>query len=175
MNDEERRSDANASLMLALATRIEGKGQYNVAKLLRAAAEATARRSAYRLGLSPDLDGIVADLERVVAMLPAQGASAELVDAPARGRDAVRAGTQTLLEEFPDPFVCRRCGGHTLGAPRAICATCNAWPTTHQRFRGGYWLDEFDPVTALQVMSAGICLERCRRGRGNVVAAYPSQ
>ena len=163
MNDEERRSDANASLMLALATRIEGKGQYNVAKLLRAAAEATARRSAYRLGLSPDLDGIVADLERVVAMLPAQGAS------------AVRAGTQTLLEEFPDPFVCRRCGGHTLGAPRAICATCNAWPTTHQRFRGVYWLDEFDPVTALQVMSAGICLERCRRGRGNVVAAYPSQ
>ena len=37
--------------LLALATKLEGHGQYNNAKLMRAAAESLARRAAYRLDL----------------------------------------------------------------------------------------------------------------------------
>lgn len=40
--------------LLALASRLEGEGQYNLAKLARAASDAMSRRAAYQLAMPSD-------------------------------------------------------------------------------------------------------------------------
>jgi hypothetical protein len=46
----------------ALAAKVEGKGQYNIAKLLRASADAISRRAAYGIDLPNDRDALVEEL-----------------------------------------------------------------------------------------------------------------
>jgi hypothetical protein len=140
--------------LCGLATRIEGKGQYNAAKLLRAAADAVARRAAYERGLSTDLDAIGADFEDAIRTLRKSSVDTAIVDALERARKEVLAGRQTMLPDFPDAYVCRRCGESSLGPPEHACRTCGAWPTTFQRFLPIYWLNELDPPTALQYLRA---------------------
>jgi hypothetical protein len=138
--------------LCALATRIEGKGQYNAAKLLRAAADAMIRRAAYQGGLSTDLSGIGADLDDAIRILRNGAVGSAVVDALDRARKEVLAERQTMVSDFPDAYVCRRCGESSLGPPRDPCGTCGAWPTTFQRFLPIYWLNELDPPTALQYL-----------------------
>ncbi len=45
-----------------LATRVEGKGQLNIGKILRAAADAIVRRQAFEHGLSTDTEEIISGL-----------------------------------------------------------------------------------------------------------------
>jgi hypothetical protein len=140
--------------LCSLATRIEGKGQYNAAKLLRAAADSVARRAAYERGLSTDLDGIGADLEDAIRALRTSSVDSAIVHALERARKHVLAGHQTMVSDFPDAYVCRRCGESSLGPPKHPCRTCGAWPTTFQRFLPIYWLNELDPPAALQHLRA---------------------
>ncbi len=44
-------------------------GQYNIAKVLRASADAIARRAAYQLGLSKDTATLIEELERAAGVL----------------------------------------------------------------------------------------------------------
>ena len=134
--------------LFGLATRIEGKGQYNAAKLLRAAADAVVRRAAYQDGLSTDLRVIGSDLEEVIQALRRLPVGPAIVDAVERARSEILAGRQTMVSDFPDAYVCRRCGESSLGPPEHPCRTCGAWPTTFQRFLPIYWLNELDPPAA---------------------------
>jgi hypothetical protein len=136
--------------LFALATRIEGKGQYNAAKLLRAAADSVMRRSAYQHGLSTDLGGIAGDLTEAIRALRDTPVDSAISDALDRARDMIAAGQQTMLADFPDAYVCRRCGESSLGPPKTPCVTCGAWPTTFQRFLPVYWLNELDPPSAMR-------------------------
>lgn len=135
--------------ILALATRLEGKGQYNVAKLLRAVADALARRAAYRLGFDRDLEGILRDLESVTAALPGREVDPAIVTALERGRRALHEGRTPFADELADPYVCRRCGEMALEQPTAVCPACGAWGSTFQRFWPVYWFSEFEPFEAL--------------------------
>lgn len=135
--------------LLALADRLEGHGQYNMAKMARAAADSLSRRAAYALNLPHDPQ----DLANLVNQLPATLAKLDLSESLV---EAVRQGALTMTDErlplydqAPDPFVCRACGNLLMATPQTPCPNCGAWPATFQQFRPVYWLDDLEPREAL--------------------------
>jgi hypothetical protein len=143
------RQDNTLVELLAAADRLEGHGQYNLAKLARAAADSLARRAAHALNLSPDPAGLADTLGRLAAALPGYGLSDALAAALVRGAAAMTEGRLPLIDETPDPYVCRTCGELLMAPPTAPCPVCGAWPATFQRFRPVYWLDALGSRAAL--------------------------
>jgi hypothetical protein len=136
--------------LLALATSLEGEGQYNLAKLARAAADSASRRAAYQLPVPTDRHELVAEVEETAAALTGLDLDPGLVAALRRGAAAMAQGRLPLIHETPHPYVCRTCGHLTLGPPAGKCSTCGAWPGTYQRFLPVYWLDALEPFAALE-------------------------
>jgi uncharacterized damage-inducible protein DinB len=137
---------------LALASRLEDEGQYNIAKLARAAADALGRRAAYQAGAPAEPARLAADLRRAAARLSALGVGPALPAALERGAAALAEGRVPLIDETPHPFVCRTCGQVALGEVTEQCPTCGAWPDTFQRFMPNYWLDALEPFAALETL-----------------------
>ncbi len=135
---------------LALAARMEREGQYNIAKLLRAAADSMARRAANELTLPADRKRLTEEVERAVAALSGLGVEDDLVAALSRGSTAMAEGRLPLINETPHPYVCRTCGHAALDEPASRCPTCGAWPATFQQFLPVYWLNDLEPFAALQ-------------------------
>ncbi len=135
--------------LLALATRLEGEGQYNLAKLARAAADAISRRAAYQLTMPTAKDELVAQVEQAADALSSLDVDIGLLVALKRGAAALSEGRVPLINETPHPYVCRTCGHLTLAEPATQCPTCGAWPSTYQRFMPVYWLDALEPFAAL--------------------------
>ena len=75
MNESTAGREQTTTQLLATADRLEGHGQYNLAKLVRAAADSLARRAAYALNLPADAADLIAGLGRLAAELPAHGLS----------------------------------------------------------------------------------------------------
>ena len=136
--------------LLALATRLEGEGQYNIAKLARAVADSTSRRAAYQLVIPTDRDELVADIQQTADALSDLDVDEDLLDALRRGAAALSEGRVPLVKETPNPYVCRTCGHLTLHEPTEKCPTCGAWSGTYQRFLPVYWLDALEPFSALE-------------------------
>jgi len=136
--------------LLALATRVEGKGQYNIAKVLRASADAIARRAAFQLGLTKDTGTLLEEIERAKDNLSNHEVNPDFVAALERGKRAMTESRLPLINEIPDPYICRRCGQSYFGEPSSICPTCGEWPSTFQRFLPIYWLNELDIMAALE-------------------------
>lgn len=161
--------------LLALADRLEGHGQYNIAKLARASADSLARRAAYSLNLSSDPDDLVSDLRHLVPALSIFGLGQELAQATSRGAEAMAGGRLPLIDETPTPYVCRTCGVLVMAAPEAPCATCGAWPATFQRFPPVYWLDDLRPKEALaQLRSTPETVSALLAGRDEEQLARPA-
>ena len=135
--------------LLAVADRLEGHGQYNLAKLARAAADSLARRAAYEMNLPPDAAGLIDSLNRLAAELPAHGLNGDLPAAVLRGAATMAAGQLPLIDETPVPYVCRTCGRLVMARPTNPCPVCGAWPATFQPFKPVYWLDALGPREAL--------------------------
>jgi hypothetical protein len=70
--------------LLALASRLEGEGQYNLAKLARAAADSLSRQAAYPIAVPAGRDELANDIRQAAAALSPLGASAELLSASGR-------------------------------------------------------------------------------------------
>lgn len=140
--------------LLALADRMEGHGQLNIAKLARAAADSLARRAAYLLNLPQDPDALASDLGHLLAILPGFGLNDTLATAMKQGKAAMTEGRLPLYEELPNPHVCRTCGELLLGPPAGPCVVCGAWPATFQQFKPVYWLDALQPREALVQLAA---------------------
>ncbi len=138
--------------LLALAVRLEDEGQYNIAKLLRAAADAITRRGAYRLAMLADKAALAADVAQAADILTDFDVDQGLADALRRGAAALAAGRIPLISETPHPYICRTCGHVRLGEPASRCPTCGAWPSSHQRFMPIYWLDALEPFAALAAL-----------------------
>jgi hypothetical protein len=136
--------------LLALAARLEGHGQYNNAKLMRAAAESLARRAAYRLDLPPDQARLVTEMERAIDALTPLDVGEDMIGALKRGAAALAEGRLALIHETAHPYVCRTCGHLELGQPDHKCPVCGAWPATFKRFPPVYWLDALEPFAALE-------------------------
>lgn len=135
--------------LLALASRLEREGQYNIAKLARAAADALLRQAAFAHELPADKQILAAETEQLAASLADLGVGADLVAALRIGAAALTAGRLTQIDETPDVFVCRTCGQASLGAAPARCPICGAWAPTFQHWLPVYWLDDLDPPEAL--------------------------
>jgi uncharacterized damage-inducible protein DinB len=136
--------------LLALAAKLEGHGQYNNAKLLRAAGESMARRAAYRLDLPPDQAGLVPEMGRAIDALSSLDVGEDMMVALKRGAAALAEGRLALIHETPHPYVCRTCGHLELGQPADKCPVCGAWPATFKPFLPVYWLDALEPFAALE-------------------------
>lgn len=135
--------------LLVLALRLEREGQYNLAKLARAAGDALGRRAAYQASLSTEQGGLVEKIEDVTEGLSAFALSEELLAALQRGASALAEGRIPSIFETPHPYVCRTCGHLVLGLLTGKCPTCGAWPDTFQWFAPIYWLEVLDPAAAL--------------------------
>ena len=133
-----------------LAARLEGEGQYNIAKLTRAAADAMSRGAAHQRSVPTDKAELAASIERVADDLAGFSVDQNLSAALRRGAAALSAGRIPLIDETPHPYVCRTCGHLTLGEPVEKCPMCGAWPGTYQRFMPHYWFDALEPFTALE-------------------------
>jgi hypothetical protein len=138
--------------LLALASRLEDEGQYNVAKLARAAADAMGRRAAYQAGAPAEPARLSADLRRAAAHLSALDVGPALLAALERGAAALAEGRVPLIDETPHPFVCRTCGQVAVGEVTDQCPTCGAWPDTFQRFMPNYWFDALEPFAVLETL-----------------------
>ena len=132
--------------LLALASKLEGEGQYNIAKLTRAAADSLSRRAAWELDLPSDKASLAREVERSAALLD----DADLATALRKGAFALIEGQLPLIHETPHPYVCRTCGHLTLAAPPEKCPDCGAWGGTFQWFPPVYWLEALDPPAALE-------------------------
>jgi rubrerythrin/uncharacterized damage-inducible protein DinB len=148
-NDKTEWSDT-LSHLLALAAKLEGEGQYNIAKLARAVAEALTRQAAFKIVLPSEKDKLVNEIERVIIALSRFDMKEELLAALKRGSAAMADGRLPLIKETPHAYVCRTCGHIVLNAPAEKCPTCGAWPTTFKRFLPVYWLDALEPFAALE-------------------------
>jgi len=138
------------SHILALAAKLEGEGQYNIAKLTRAVAEALTRQAAFKISLPSEKDRLANEIERTVVALSKLDVDEALIAALKRGAATMADGRLPLINETPHAYVCRTCGHIVLNAPADNCPTCGAWPITYKRFLPVYWLDLLDPFAALE-------------------------
>ncbi len=136
--------------LFALASRLEGEGQYNLAKLARATADSLCRQETYPLNISTDKDKLAADIQQTIEGLSSLNVSAELLSALKRGKEFMAQGKLSLITATPHPYVCRTCGHITLAPPAEPCRTCGAWAETFQKFMPNYWFDALEPPAALE-------------------------
>lgn len=137
--------------LLALALRLEDEGQYNLAKLARAAADALGRRAAYRHNAEAQ-SGLLSEIERLTEIVSEWEWAEGFGSAFRQGAAALTEERIPLIHDTPPPFVCRTCGHATLHQPAAPCPTCGAWPDTYQRFMPNYWFDALEPLAALSML-----------------------
>lgn len=135
--------------LLTLALRLEGEGQYNLAKLARAAVDALGRRAAYQHSLAPTGQTLVEEIKSVTEALSQREVGEELPSAFLRGASALAEGRIPSITETPHPYVCRTCGQIVMGEVIDKCPTCGAWPDSFQWFAPIYWLEALDPPAAL--------------------------
>ncbi len=110
-------------------------------------------RAARRLELPGDKPALLREGQLAIERLSKSSLEAELVQALKLARQALEEGRLPTYHETPDPYLCRICGHLSLGEPGA-CPQCGAQPQTFQRFRPIYWLEAFDPYTALEHLRA---------------------
>lgn len=136
--------------LLTLALQLEGEGQYNLAKLARAAADALGRRAAYQNLRPAGKQELLAEIKKATEALSRLETDEGLLNAFRQGAAAFSEGRLPLIDETPHPYVCRTCGSLAIGAVTEKCATCGAWPDTFQWFPPVYWLEALDPPAALE-------------------------
>ena len=156
---------------LALASRLEGEGQYNNAKLIRAGVESVLRKGAYQRDIPPEHIRLVRELEQAASFFSGYGLGDDLVNALKQGANALADGRLPQIDEMPNPFVCRTCGYLAIDEPPSRCPDCGSWSTTYKAFPPVYWLSELEPMVALERMRktvveieemlAGLTEEQC--------------
>ncbi len=112
--------------------------------------DAVVRQSAYAIELTADKSVLAQETEDAATALSAMGVGADLVTALRRGAAGLRKGRFTMIDETPDASVCRTCGFVAMGDPTPHCPMCGAWPETFQRFLPVYWLNDLEPLAAIE-------------------------
>lgn len=133
----------------AIASKLEGEGQYNVAKIARAAADSIARSAAYPFQLSSRREELSRELLSISEGLGAFDLNEGLLKSLKSGATAIAEGRLTMLDETPHPYVCRSCGHVELEYPKGNCPRCSSQPRTFQRFPPVYWLEAMDPIETM--------------------------
>lgn len=141
---------ASSVNLLALAARVESEGRYNVAKLLRAAVFARAQREADQaLEEAPRGDELLEALQGVADAFATDPLLVPLSEPLRAGTRAFAAGAVPLIDEVPDPLVCRRCGHVAMAEAPEACPRCAADGVTFLVQRPVWWLERYDPASAM--------------------------
>ena len=148
--DHGSRPSHDAVHLLALAAAMEQEGQYNIAKALRAGCDAILTKSAYSMNMPSDRPSLIEELTWGIDVFERNEESRGLSRALQEGKQALIEDRLPLVENIPDPFVCRICGQAYLDTPSAPCPTCGAAPDTFQHVPAVYYLNEFEPMIALE-------------------------
>jgi hypothetical protein len=93
-------------------------------------------------------------LGEAIQALAGAGASAELLQALKRSRQAARENRTITHEESPDLRVCRRCGEIALGQAPERCPACGADGLTMRAFPAIYYLEPLEPQEALAALAS---------------------
>lgn len=132
--------------METLAQTLETEGQYNVAKLVRAAEASLVRSAAHNHEIQSAKEPLAKEVEDVAGQLEAFMQDDPLAKTLRAGAEAIAQGHLPLIAESPDPYVCRTCGYVELGPPKGYCPSCNAHPHTFEWFPPVYSLATTDPT-----------------------------
>lgn len=159
MGESMNRGDLIVDLLEA-AVRTEGKGQLNIGKLLRACATSVAQSAAGAGGFPDDREQLAEDLIALSERLRESGLSPEICDRVELGGQLLGRDEQSYLDQFPDPYVCRRCGSLAGSVPESSCDTCGAHPLTFQRFAPIYWMGAYSSGEVLERLEANPSLLR---------------
>lgn len=143
--------------LLSLALQLESEGQYNLARLARAAADSLGRRAAYQHQTPSDRQQTIQTIHQVVEILAALGVDAGLLAALRQGAVAFAEDRLLMINDAPHPYVCRTCGHLVLGSAAEKCPICGAWPDTFQWFAPVYWFDALDPLAAIETLRQTPC------------------
>jgi ribosomal protein L37E len=138
--------------LVALAAEFEREGQYNAAKLVRAAAISSINRNSTKSVVPTEAREQAAEL-REIADGVAATAAASLADPLRAAAAALEAGNVALYADAPDPFVCRICGHVAIAPFTDRCDECGRWPTTAERIRPIYWARASTPHEALEMLA----------------------
>ena len=154
--------------LIALATELEKEGQYNGAKLLRAASAALVTRTSVDVDAPTDPPA-QADRLRDIAAALADGPTATLAEPMRAAANALVESTVPMYDATPDPFVCRICGLVRTAPFPERCPDCGRWPTTAERFRPIYWSRESTPPEAIERLRStpDVVVELLGRGDPN--------
>lgn len=140
--------------LLEAAIRTEGKGQLNIGKILRACATALAQSEAAHRGFPDDRGELAADLAAIADRLKGTDVPAEIRAQLELASQLIGEDRQSYLHDFPDPYVCRRCGALFSGRPSHSCERCGAHELTFQRFAPIYWLGAYSSGEVVERMEA---------------------
>ena len=139
--------------LIALAGELEKEGQYNIAKLLRAASTSAVNRASTKSQVPVSPAEQAAALREIADGLGDSNASALAV--PLRSAaDALESGGVPLYVDAPDPLVCRICGFVSLDMNQERCPECGRWSTAAEPFEAIYWLRASSPPEALALLSS---------------------
>jgi predicted Zn-ribbon and HTH transcriptional regulator len=139
--------------LVALAAEVENEGQYNTAKLLRAAASSIVNRMATTLDVPSEPKRQAAELEAIASALE-ESHTRELSGALRAAAESIRAGGVVLYQDAPDPFVCRICGHVEMSPFSDRCPHCGRWPNTAARFRPIYWARASTPPESVALLES---------------------
>lgn len=135
--------------LYALARKLEGEGQYNVAKLARASADSILRTASYSVVIPPEWEQLGSEIQLVVEKLNELQVPSDLVAALKLGGVKTAQSQLPMFAETPNPYVCRTCGHVEMQPPVEDCPTCLASSGTFQQFMPVYWLESMDPFESL--------------------------
>jgi len=137
--------------LIALAAELEREGQYNVAKLLRAASDSLITRRSFTVRPPREVPEQVAELRKISLELAGTAAVA-LAQPLLKAATAMEENRVPFSKETPDPRVCRICGLAASADFEDRCPHCGAWPSTVRKARAIYWLTESGPIGALNLL-----------------------
>lgn len=139
--------------LIALAAELEKEGQYNIAKLLRAAATSAVNRSSTKSQV-PVAPVDQAEALREIADGLVDSNAAALAEPLRASAEALDSGGVPLYVDTPNPHVCRICGFVSLEQDGERCPGCGWWQNAAEPFRPIYWLRASSPPEALALLSS---------------------
>jgi uncharacterized damage-inducible protein DinB len=144
-----------SSALSNLAIRIEGKGQYNIAKYIRATIDSLSRESAFKMGYATGEKDILDDMGNLIRELEQIQFDKTIIQKLSLGLEKISNNEISKADQFPEPIVCRRCGFIALISEKSdndYCRKCGAGIDTFVIHHPIYWMREFDPIEALDIL-----------------------
>ena len=143
------------SRMIALAGRFASEGQMNLSKTLEAIAYVQMRRASWNYRPEITAQTMHSELAQCLADMRKEGMSSDLIAVLETGQHASeeKRGSDLMIEEAPDIFVCRTCGYATLQRIPANCPDCGAWSGSFRKFVAFFNRDNFEPDNPVDTLS----------------------